>query len=81
MAPLIGLIKWGTHSDFTHVAMVLKDPTFIDPELKGYYVWESNWEGTRDPQDGDVKLGVQLISFDDILSFLKILTFVFSSVR
>ena len=55
---LSSLIKWGTHSNYTHVAMILKDPTFIHPSLKGTFVWESSWEGTPDPQDGKVKLGV-----------------------
>ena len=36
------LIKTYTNSNITHVAMVLKDSDFIDPSLKGYYVWESN---------------------------------------
>ena len=38
------MIKWGSHSNYTHTAMVLKDPTFIHPSLKGTYVWESSWE-------------------------------------
>ena len=39
--------------------MVLKDPSFLHPTLKGLYVWESSWEGKADPQDGKIKLGVQ----------------------
>lgn len=54
------LVKYGTHSNYSHVGMVLKDPTFISPSLKGLYVWESGWEGTNDPQDGNIKLGVQI---------------------
>ena len=50
---LSSLVKWGTHSNYTHVAMVLKDPTFLHPHLKGAYVWESSWEGLPDPQDGE----------------------------
>tara|TARA_Y100000817_G_scaffold37886_1_gene26087 strand:- start:34 stop:342 length:309 start_codon:yes stop_codon:yes gene_type:complete len=34
-------IKYFTGSQITHVGMVLKDPVFIQPSLKGYYVWES----------------------------------------
>ena len=49
------LIKKITKSNISHIAMVLKDPDFIHPSLKGYYVWESGWEGTPDPQDGKVK--------------------------
>jgi cell wall-associated NlpC family hydrolase len=61
------LIKWGTHSNYTHVAMVLKDPSFIHPSLKGLYVWESSYEGKPDPQDGKVKLGVQIAPLCELL--------------
>jgi len=67
MGLLGNLIKWGTHSNYTHVAMVLKDPTFIHPSLKGLYVWESSWEGEPDPQDGKIKLGVQITPLHEIL--------------
>ena len=53
------LIKYFTNSKFNHIGMVVKDPTFTDKQLKGLYLWESGWEGTPDPQDGKVKLGVQ----------------------
>ena len=61
------LIKWGTHSNYTHVAMVLKDPSFIHPTLKGLYVWESSYEGKPDPQDGKIKLGVQITPLVELL--------------
>ncbi len=64
---LSSLIRWGTHSNYTHVAMVLKDPTFIHPCLKGTFVWESSWEGAPDPQDGKVKLGVQITPLQEII--------------
>ena len=63
--PISKLIKYFTHSNYTHIAMVLKDPDFIDPPLKGYYVWESDWEGTPDPQDNKIKFGVQITPFDE----------------
>ena len=65
------MIKWGTHSNYSHIAMVLKDPTFIHPHLKGTYVWESSWEGTPDPQDGEKKLGVQITPIGEILDHYK----------
>ena len=65
------MIKWGTHSNYSHIAMVLKDPTFIHPHLKGTYVWESSWEGTPDPQDGEKKLGVQITPIGEILDKYK----------
>ncbi len=33
------LIKCCTESNYSHIAMVLKDPGFINPTLKGLYVW------------------------------------------
>jgi len=69
--PISGLIKYFTGSKCTHIAMVLKDPDFIDPPLKGYYVWESNWEGTADPQDNKIKFGVQITPFDEIYDKYK----------
>tara|TARA_Y100001970_G_scaffold140877_1_gene173511 strand:+ start:242 stop:835 length:594 start_codon:yes stop_codon:yes gene_type:complete len=60
------MIKKFTQSEFTHVAMVLKDPYFIHPSLKGYYVWESGKEDKPDPQDNKIKLGVQITPFDEI---------------
>ena len=65
-------ISYFTNSPYTHVAIVLKDPTFIHPSLKGLYVWESGWEnGHPDPQDGKVKLGVQITPLYEILESYK----------
>ena len=61
------MIRWATHSNYTHTAIVLKDPDFIDPPLKGTYIWESGWEGTPDPQDGKVKLGVQITAIETVV--------------
>ncbi len=66
------MIKWATHSNYSHVAMVLRDPVFSDiPPLKGLYVWESSWEGKPDPQDGKLKLGVQITPLQEILDTYK----------
>ena len=47
---------------------LLKDPSFIHPCLKGTFVWESSWEGTPDPQDGKIKLGVQITPLHEIVA-------------
>ena len=62
-----GLIRYFTNSDYTHIGMVLKDPTFIHPKLEGYYVWESGLEKNPDPQDGKKKFGVQITPIDEII--------------
>ena len=64
-------IKYFTNSPYSHIAMVLKDPSFIHPTLKGYYIWESSWEGTPDPQDGKIKLGVQITPLDEVFNSCK----------
>ena len=65
------MIEFTTHSNFSHVGMIVKDPTFISKSLKGTYVWESGWEGEYDPQDGKIKLGVQLTPIHEILQNFK----------
>jgi hypothetical protein len=63
------LIRWGTNSNYTHISMVLRDPVFIDfPPLKGLFVWESSYEGTKDPQDGKIKLGVQITPLEEVIN-------------
>tara|TARA_Y100000389_G_scaffold201425_1_gene244130 strand:- start:312 stop:929 length:618 start_codon:yes stop_codon:yes gene_type:complete len=65
------LIKYFTKSNYSHIAMVIKDPSFIHPSLKGYYIWESSWEGTADPQDNKIKFGVQITPFHEIYNKCK----------
>ena len=65
------LIKKITKSDISHVSMVLKDPDFLDPPLKGFYVWESNYEGKPDPQDDEIKFGVQISPLEEVLDYYR----------
>ena len=65
------LIEYTTHSNYSHIGMIIKDPTFISPCLKGIYVWESGWEGDYDPQDNKIKLGVQITPLKEILENFK----------
>ena len=64
-------IKWGSHGNWTHSAVVLKDPTFIHPSLKGLFVWESSSEAHADPQDGKKKIGVQITPLKELLDSYK----------
>jgi hypothetical protein len=61
------LIKYFTSSQYSHIAMVLRDPTYFGQTLTGLYVWESSYEGKPDPQDGKIKVGVQLTKMETIL--------------
>lgn len=67
-------IKFFTKSNYNHIAMVLVNPTFMAKtcnlpieNFTGYFVWESSWEGEPDPQDGKVKLGVQLTPLEEVI--------------
>ena len=61
------LIKYFTSSQYSHIAMVLRDPTYFGQNLQGLYVWESSYEGKPDPQDGKIKVGVQITKMETIL--------------
>ena len=65
------MIKWGSHSNYSHIAMVLKNPTFLDKPLEGLYIWESSWEDNPDPQDGKRKLGVQITPIKEVIDAYK----------
>ena len=71
MSYFASMIRIGTHSNYTHIAFIIKDPTFINPNLKGLFAWESGWEGEPDPQDNKIKLGVQLTPLNEIIEHFK----------
>lgn len=56
-------IKWGTHSNYTHIGLIVKDPNFIEDGIsrKGLYLWESSWEDIPDINDNKIKMGVQIV--------------------
>ena len=65
---LIGrAIEYFTQSKFSHISIVLKDPTYIDPQLKGLYVIESGSEKIKDSMSGKKVIGVQIIPLDYVL--------------
>lgn len=57
------LIKFATKSDFSHIGMIVKDPDFTEPPLKGTFVWTSGISDVPDPEDNQKKFGVQFIPF------------------
>ena len=65
------MIKWGTHSNYSHTGIILRDPVFINPSLKGLYVWESSYNGKPDPQDNKVKIGVQITPLYELIEEYK----------
>ena len=59
-------ITWWTSSKFSHVSMIIKDPAFTSPPLRGLYILESNYENIKDIEDQEYKMGVELISLEEI---------------
>jgi hypothetical protein len=54
--------EWFTSSNYSHVSMVLRRPTWLDPSLceEEYYVLESGSERFPDAVSGNFKFGVQV---------------------
>jgi hypothetical protein len=54
------LIKYFTHSKYSHIGIVLRDPTYIDESLNGFYLLEAGYETFPDPVTGKCNLGVRI---------------------
>ena len=61
------IIEKCTGSKYSHISIILRDPVYIDPKLKGLYILESGFERTPDPTDGKIKFGVQIKSLNEVL--------------
>jgi hypothetical protein len=53
-------------SKFSHVAMILRDPTYINPKLTGLYILESGFETFPESETNTVKFGVQIVPFNKV---------------
>jgi hypothetical protein len=62
------VIKFMTQSDFSHIGMIVKDPDFTDPPMKGTYIWMSGISNVPDPEDNTKKFGVQFVPYDEYVS-------------
>ena len=63
-------VEYFTSSPYSHIGIVMRDPVCIDSDLKGLYLWESTYQGTPDPQDGNIKLGVQMTPMKQIMKLI-----------
>ena len=61
------VVEYFTWSNFSHIGIVLKAPTYISPELTGIYLLESGAESTPDCEDHKIKFGVQLTDLNTLL--------------
>lgn len=65
------LIEKLGRSQYSHVAMVLKDPIYINPEFIGIYVIESGFEYVADEENHEFKIGVQIHKLSTLLQINK----------
>jgi len=64
----IEVLGW---SKYSHVSMIIKDPIWIHPDLKGIYIFESGLENTNDVIENKHIYGVQLVKLDEALKNYK----------
>ena len=64
-------IEYFTGSQFSHISMIIRDPTYINPNLKGIYIIESGYEPTPDPENDKIKYGVQLTPIREVINQYK----------
>ncbi len=64
----IEVLGW---SKYSHVSILIKDPTWIHPDLKGLYIFESGLENTNDVIENKHIYGVQLVKLDEALKNYK----------
>jgi len=60
------IVEYFSNSKYSHIGMILKDPTWLNKKLTGIYLWESVPDNTIDPQDNKKKLGVKLTPITEI---------------
>lgn len=63
------VVEWATWSEFSHVATVLKDPTYLDPKLKGLYILESGEEKFPDAIEHKLHFGVQVVNLEKVIEY------------
>lgn len=60
-------IKCVTCSKYSHIGMVLKNPTYINKKLTGLYLWQSGKESFPESEDDKLVFGVQISPLDKVL--------------
>lgn len=63
------VVEWATWSELSHTAIVLKDPTYLAPHLKGYYMLESGTERFPDAIEHKIHFGVQVVNLEKVLQY------------
>jgi hypothetical protein len=61
------IVEWFSWSDFSHIGMILRDPVYLDPRLKGLYMLESGAENFPDAIEHRIMWGVQIVNLDKVI--------------
>lgn len=61
------VVEWTTWSQFSHIGIVLKSPTWLHPSLTGTYLLESGEEDIPDAVTHKLKFGVQITSLEHVI--------------
>jgi hypothetical protein len=61
-------IEYCTNSIYSHIGIVLKDPKFTHPPLKGLYLLESSYMKYPDAENHRSNFGVHISNLDDIIA-------------
>ena len=61
------VVKWLTSSDYSHCSIVLRDPEFTNPPLRGLYILESSIDEKLDAESGVVRSGVRIVPLEPIV--------------
>lgn len=64
-------IEYMSGSRYSHIAMILKDPVWIDETLRGIYIFESGIENVPDAETGKKVFGVQIVPIEYVLNQYK----------
>ncbi len=65
------LIEIISGSKYSHVAYIIKNPTWLHPDLSGVYIFESGAEPTKDALSNQLIFGVQLTPIETIINQYK----------
>ncbi len=65
---IIEFLGW---SKYSHVSIIIKDPTWINPDFTGLYIFESGAENVNDVLINQHIYGVQLVKLEDALKYYQ----------